>query len=146
VIDFTTRDRVRQLYATGRWSKTAIATMCGISRTSVRRIVDCEGKVNQPGAVQSPNTGQRCKPLAVTSPDMRRRTVRCPGCGGRVKLPCVRCQLVALGATKGDGRRVVGPLGLDLDNTNRTYPDHPDEDRTVYERYLEVKGGRTKID
>jgi hypothetical protein len=69
---------IRRLLAEGRYSQRRIAAMVGVSRGTVNAIAHGRRKERS----RSPN-GENA---LFAGP-----FVRCPGCGGRVRMPCLLC-------------------------------------------------------
>lgn len=77
---------VRRLLAEGRLSQRRIAAVTGVSRTTVSNIA----RGRRPDYAPRPQGDEldlACGPLG-----------RCPGCGGRVFLPCRLCHVRAVAA------------------------------------------------
>ncbi len=107
---------VQRLLGEGSLSQRAIARETRISRESVRRIKLGLRTVAQPqGAVR-----------------------RCPGCGGMVVLPCLRC---AIRVRVGPDVFLASDLGVDLDNAENPGEYIPEGCRR---RYEEVRANKDR--
>lgn len=73
--------QVQKLWAAEKWSQRKIARKLGLCRKSVRRIVDVQRGLQ----VHRPDD----EPPIDAPP--AERPQRCPGCGGKVYLPCRLC-------------------------------------------------------
>lgn len=79
-------EEVRRLLAEGRFSQRRIAVLTGVSRTTVSNIARGR-RPDYPQRACDDELGLACGPLG-----------RCPGCGGRVYLPCRLCHVRAVAA------------------------------------------------
>lgn len=125
---------IRRLLDGGCYYDREIAQMAGVSTETVRARRYGFVAHRRRGTCKAP----RGKAPEITPPDENSELVWCSQCKAQVRLPCLVCQLRAIGRAVGHGDRYHAPIDLDLDNTNRTYPDDPAEHRTDRERYLEV--------
>ena len=73
---------VKRLLDEGRLSQRSIARVTGVGRSSVNAIASGERGLYGPPPVED---------LVVRSSIAH----RCPGCGGRVFMPCVYCEAIA---------------------------------------------------
>lgn len=83
-------EEIHQLLEEGRLSQRKIASRIGVSRGTVNAVAlgrrDCGRVFRQPDETGFiPPTGL---------------PVRCPGCGGRVQMPCLRCYIRGVQGTK----------------------------------------------
>jgi hypothetical protein len=74
---------IRQLLALQRLSQRQIAVRLGVSRNTVGAIA--AGRRRDRPPPDSPDDRLFCGPY-----------VRCPGCGGKVQMPCLACRLRAM--------------------------------------------------
>lgn len=82
---------VRQLHAEG-FSFRKIARIAGINRDTVRWIIVGEAK-----GEREYERVKHEQPDRMLLPNMHRPAVRCPGCGARVHMPCLKCTLEGRG-------------------------------------------------
>lgn len=81
-------EEIRRLLAEGRLSQRRIAAATGVSRTTVSNIARGR-RPDYPQRGCEDELGLACGPLA-----------RCPGCGGRVYMPCRLCHVRAVAARR----------------------------------------------
>lgn len=85
---------IRHLLATGKLSQRTIARQLGVSR----------GTVNAIALGKRPDYGpDRREPTDVLPRIGPPR--RCPGCGGKVLMPCLLCHVRAMGTRRANGRQ-----------------------------------------
>jgi hypothetical protein len=75
-------EEIKRRLKGGRLSQRKIARQLGVSRGTVNAIA--RGKRPDYGAHKEPSDGF----VAPSGP-----AVRCPGCGGKVQMPCLACRL-----------------------------------------------------
>jgi len=123
---------IRRLLDDGCYFDTEIAKIAGVCSETVR------ARRHGYRPTRKRGKGTRGKPPKIMPPDIDGELVWCTKCKTKVRLPCLVCQLRAIRRAVRYGDRCNVPVEFDLDDTNRTYPDDPDEYRTDRERYLEV--------
>ncbi len=74
---------IELLLAAGRMSQRKIAKHVGVGRAAVSTIA--LGERPDYEAIRQPKFAAPTGPL-----------VRCPGCGGKVRMPCVQCRILAV--------------------------------------------------
>jgi DNA-binding XRE family transcriptional regulator len=84
MIDSAIIEQARQLLVEGQWSRRKIAKKLGISRSTVNQLAN--------GKRPDYEEMSRRRELAIDL-EPRGPFVRCPGCGGRVQLPCLLCEI-----------------------------------------------------
>jgi hypothetical protein len=90
-ITLTLFEEIERLLKQDHWSQRKIARETGVSRSTVNNIA----RGYRPRWEDSPSDVQPTGPL-----------VRCPGCGGRVFLPCLLCRVREL---KEQDRQLCNP-------------------------------------
>lgn len=90
VVALSKIQEVLQLAEQGRYTRREIASLVGVSRVSVDRIVLGDTEVRRRGRKPVPKAPE---PIAYPEGPV----VKCPTCGGKVKSPCLKCQLAAMG-------------------------------------------------
>ena len=101
---------IQRLLAEHQLSQRAIARQLGVSRGIIQLVAQGKRRVQAARPEQPSLASRRSGPLQ-----------RCPGCGGRVHLPCLVCRLRAAARAQprlspmpeaSQGFSLVSPLGL----------------------------------
>lgn len=150
-------EKIEQIERLGRnaaLSLRAIAKKVGVSAETVNRVLA--------RVITSTSRAERRKKLVKRTAELPRRSRtyhHCPGCGGTVQMPCLLCELKAMGESEGEPSEYCVECGGELEGFmrhasgrcrqcewNHHYADKELTEAEILRRAKQVRAGRSDME